>query len=246
MKRVIPFILAVLTFVGLLAGCGGGTAAYTPEHTLSPEALEELKNNITTMDIEINAVGLPTGVKYKSEYSDMFENRELAEHVLKGFKTGFYWYQVIKNNLYQYPDGTVRINFSQSILYYADDIPEDHHYDIEVFEDAMYGYKSDYRFDDREGLNGFEVYLVDLLEGTATNVWWIGYMSNRRVELEQYMQEAQQKDEKLGITTEALGESAKTEYEISKRLGSDIQTLEDQLTELAMYFDIPWVEPEAE
>lgn len=245
MKRVIPLILAMLTLVGLMTGCGG-TAVYTPENTLSPEDLAELKSNITSMNIQTNAVGLPTGVKYKSEYSDMFENRDLAEHVLNGFKTGFYWYRVIKNNLYEYPDGTVRINFSKSILYYRDDIPEDNRDEVEVFEDAMYGYKSDYRFDHGKGLNGFEVYLVDLLEDTAANIWCIGYDSNRRVELEQYIQEAQQKDEKMGISTEALNEHQQTEYELSKRVGSNIQMLEDQLTELATYFDIPWVEPEAE
>lgn len=64
MKRVIPFILTVLIFVGLLIGCGR-TAAYIPENTLSPEELEQLKTNITTMDIEKASYGWYKGVKYK-------------------------------------------------------------------------------------------------------------------------------------------------------------------------------------
>ena len=176
----------------------------------------------------------------------MFENQDLAEHALEAFETGFYWYQAIKNNLYHYEDGTVRINFSKTILYYRDDIPEFHSYAIDTFEDAMDQYSSGNRFDDQEGLNAFEKYLLDLSESIATSVWIIGYDSNRRVELERYIQEAQKKDEQLGITTEALDEDQQAEYEASKRVGSEIQILENQLTELAMYFDIIWVEPETE
>lgn len=123
-------------------------------------------------------------------------------------------------------------------------IVDDRKYGVTYFRDAMKYYRADSKFADRKGLNGFEVYLLDLLESAAINIRSIGYSSDRRIDLENIIQEAKEKDEKLGISAEPLNEHQQTEYSVCRYIGNDIDRLEKNLIELASYFDIDWVGPE--
>jgi len=238
MKRALLIILFSAIMLTTLMGCNWQTP-YIPEQSLSAEQKEEIKNILLTIEVSWSA-----DVKYKPEYADQFENRELAQHVLDGFKNAIRWYKIIKDNLYEYSDGTVRIGFNAQLAYEPGwtvvnmNIVDDREPGVTYYIDAMDDYKSDYRFDDRKGLNNFEVYLIDLLENISSDFWSVGYWSDRRISIEESMREAQEQNERLGITAELLTENQKTEYSICQNIGLDIQILEDDLIELASYFSI--------